>query len=182
MTAYVALLRGINVGRNKQVSMADLRDVVESVGHGDVRTHLRSGNIIFTSKSRNGQAIATELERHLEDRLGLSSRVIVRSRAQLEAIVRNNPLPDATTMPAKLHVVFLEEKPPAAAVRAFDPDRFKPDEVHFAGREIYAWYPNGFATSKLNDTAWKSLGVMATARNWNTVTKLLALVTELDQP
>jgi uncharacterized protein (DUF1697 family) len=108
--------------------------------------------------------------------------VIVRSRAELEALVRDNPLPDATTTPAKLHVVFLDEKPPASAVRAFDADRYKPDEVRFAGREIYAWYPNGFATSKLNDTVWKSLGVMATARNWNTVTKLLALATELERP
>ena len=182
MTAYVALLRGINVGRNKQVSMADLRDVVASIGHGDVRTHLRSGNVIFTSKRRGGQAIAAELERRLADRLGLSSRVIVRSRAELEAVVRDNPLPDAVATPAKLHVVFLDEKPPAATVRAFDTDRYAPDEVRFAGREIYAWYPNGFATSKLNDAAWKSLGVTATARNWNTVMKLLALAMDAEQP
>jgi uncharacterized protein (DUF1697 family) len=137
MTAYVALLRGINVGRNKQVSMADLRDVVASVGHGDVRTHLRSGNVIFTSKRRGGKAIAAELEQRLADRLDLSSRVVVRSRAELEAVVRDNPLPDAAATPAKLHVVFLDEEPSAAAIRAFDADRYTPDEVRFAGGEIY---------------------------------------------
>jgi uncharacterized protein (DUF1697 family) len=175
MTTWVALLRGINVGRNKQVAMSDLRDVVASLGHENVRTHLRSGNVVFTSPRGDGAAIAAELEAALPDRLGLNSRVIVRSEAEFAAIVRDNPLPEAAADPARLHVVFLDAAPKAAEVRRFDAARYAPDVVRFSGREIYVHYPNGFAASKLNDAAWKGLGVTATARNWNTVTKLLAL-------
>lgn len=181
MTTWVALLRGINVGRHKQLAMGDLHDVVASLGHGTVRTHLRSGNVVFTSPGGDATAIAAGLEAAIADRLGLAPRVIVRSLAELAEVIRANPLPHAIAEPSRLHVVFLDEAPSAAAIQTFDSARYEPDEARFGKREIYVHYPNGSATSKLNDAAWKALGVTATARNWNTVTKLLALAEEAER-
>ena len=157
-TTYVALLRGINVGRNKQVPMADLQRVVEGLGHGAVRTHLRSGNVVFTAASRDPAKVAAALERALDTELRLDSRVIVRTAAELDAIVAANPFPEALDMPRNLHVVFLDREPDAAFVAAFDHDAIRPDEVRFAGREIYAWYSNGMAGSSLGDIPWRRVG------------------------
>lgn len=178
MTAYVALLRGINVGRNKQVPMADLQRVVEGLGHGAVRTHLRSGNVVFSAEARDSAKVAADLELALATELGLDSRVIVRTAAELDAIVAANPFPAALEVPSNLHVVFLDHEPDPAFVGGFDHDAIEPEQVRFASREIYAWYRNGMAGSRLGDNPWRKVGANTTDRNWNTVTKLAALAAE----
>ncbi len=175
MPTYVAFLRGINVGRNNQVAMADLKRVVEGVGHGDVRTHLRSGNVVFTSRSRGDAQLATALERALDTELRLPVRVAVRSAGDLDGVISRNPFPDALEKPSNLHVVFLDHDPDPGFVRDFDHEAIAPDSVRFAGREIYVWYRHGMAGSKLGDGAWRKVGATATDRNWNTVTKLAEL-------
>ncbi len=175
MPAYVALLRGINVGRNNQVAMADLRRVVEGVGHAEVRTHLRSGNVVFDATARDEAKLAAALERALDTELGLPVRVVVRSAKALDAVIAANPFPDALDTPANLHVVFLDHEPDPAFVRASDHEAIEPDQVRFAGREIFVWYRHGMAGSKLGDGAWRKVGAAATDRNWNTVTKLATM-------
>lgn len=159
--------------------MSDLQRVVERVGHGAVRTHLRSGNVVFRADDRDARRIATELEQALQADLNLDSRVVVRSASELDAVVATNPFPEALELPSNLHVVFLDGQPDAAFMEAFDHDAIAPDQVVFAGREIYVWYRNGMAGSKLGDNPWRRVGATSTDRNWNTVTKLAAMAAEV---
>ena len=171
----VALLRGINLARNKRIAMADLRAVVEGLGYGEVRTHLQSGNVVFKtadSPARAGRAIEGELDA----KLGMEVRVLIRTDRELARVVERNPLGDLMTDPARLLVTFLSAEPDAKRVRGIDPSEFEPDAFRIADREVYVWCPNGYAGTKLNHAFWeKQLGVTGTARNWRTVTRLLEL-------
>lgn len=171
---WVALLRGINLGRHKRVAMADLRSLLESLGYDNVRTHLQSGNAIFTAE--RGQA--EELERHIASRieadLGLDVKVMVRSADELAAIFDGNPFVAQGVDSKELHVVFLSANPPAKNVAAIDADAYAPDEVELADRTIYLRLPNGLQGSRVPDLQ-NVLGVSATMRNWNTVSRLREL-------
>lgn len=175
-TRLVALLRGINVGRNKQVAMPALRELLVSLGYRDVTTHLRSGNAVFTATPAAAQTAAADIEVALVDTLGVASTVILRTAAELAAALTGDPLLDVATEPAKHLVGFLAGDPdPAAAARLAALD-VAPDQIRLVGREVYLWYPAGVLASPLNKLGWeKALGVPVTTRNWNTVTKLAAL-------
>jgi uncharacterized protein (DUF1697 family) len=175
MTTQIALLRAINLRSHNKVSMASLRESVEALGYADVRTHLQSGNVVFTSAGTPAQA-----EREIADRLaqdlGLEIPVLVRTRDELAAVVEANPLGDVASNPARLFVTFLSGSADSKRVRELDPSAYEPDLFHVGVREIYAWHPEGVRMSRLTNAFWeKRLGVTATARNWNTVTRLLAL-------
>lgn len=171
---YAAFLRGINVGGNKKVPMADLRSVVEGLGHSDVATLLQSGNVTFTSGGRKGAAaLATELEQAIADHIGVDCRVLVRSATELEAAVRANPMPGAVAEPSRFHLCFLEKAPSSEQIAALEAEDFAPDEFAFGTGVLYVWYRAGVQDSKLAKVLDRRLGVAVTARNWNTVTKVL---------
>lgn len=174
---HVALLRGINVGGNKKVPMAALREVVEALGHTDVRTHLQSGNVVFDADPAIGApGLALGIEDALRREVGVDSRVLVRTADELRRIVERNPLADAVADPSRFHVVFLEEEPDAARLDALLSDDHGADVVRPGERALYVWYRDGVHTSKLAKTLDRRVGVAATARNWNTVTKVLELL------
>lgn len=173
---YIALLRGINVGGNKQVSMADLRELLLSLGHSDVSTYIQSGNALFTSPGED----AAELEREIEERmardLGMDVHVLIRTPDELAAVIENNPFPDAVEIRSGLHVTFLSAQPDEQRIAEIDRAQFEPDRFAVGDRVIYLRLPNGMGRSKLATFPWeRRLGVVATTRNWNTVQKLLAL-------
>jgi uncharacterized protein (DUF1697 family) len=172
---YVALIRGINLGSQKRVAMADLRAVFEGLGAKDVATYVQSGNLVF--KSADGaQKLTRAIERRIRRDLGLGVTVLVLTRPQLTKVLRGNPFAKAKIEPAKLHVTFLAEKPTRARVSKLDPKRGKPDELRLVGRQIYLHCPNGYGKTKLTNAYFeKQLGVAATTRNWKTVTKLAEL-------
>jgi uncharacterized protein (DUF1697 family) len=173
---YAALLRGINVGRNKRLGMAELRALMEGLGHASVRTHLQSGNVVFESPKRSARPLEGAIEKAIAEELGLDVTVMVRRSDELAAVVDRSPYGDRTDDPKKVHVAFLSQAPKAAAVNAFDAREFAPDELEVAGREVYLLYPNGYARSKLtNAVLEKQLGVRATSRNWRTVKALAEL-------
>ena len=172
---WVALLRGINVGRNKRVAMADLRALLESIGYGDVRTLLQSGNAVFTTPNGQASAIEAKVGSRIKDDLGLAVKVLVRPGAELDAIVEANPFPARDIDAKQLHVAFLSGSPPAEALKNLDPERLAPDEFTFGDRVIYLRLPNGVQGSGLPD--WERLlGLDVTVRNWNTVNNLRNLV------
>jgi len=177
MTRYVALLRGINVGKSNRVAMATLRGLLERLGHSDVRTHLNSGNAVFTVAGRPAAAtVAKKIERGLLDETGLTLRVVVRSRDELAAVVDANPFADVADDPARLLVAFLAEAVPTGRLDGIEPDAFAPEQFYLARREVYLWLPGGIQASALTKAlSDQRLGVAATSRNWNTVTKLLEL-------
>ena len=177
MARQIVLLRGINVGGNRRVAMADLRALLTSLGYGEVRTHLQSGNVIVESTDKP-QRLKAVIERGLADELGLEIEVFVRTRDELAAVIARDPLGAVADNPSRYIVTFLSGKPDAAAVR--DAAAHAGRERFVAhGRELYAWHPDGVRDSALAKLlSEKRLGVTATARNWNTVRKLLELADE----
>jgi uncharacterized protein (DUF1697 family) len=168
MARQIALLRGINVGGNKRVEMARLRALMEELGYFDVRTYVNSGNVVFSGPRRSER----HLEAAIEKTFGFPVPVVLRSRDELAAVVKANPLRDVATDPAKHLVVFCA----AQASTDLDPADFAPETFHVLGREVYLWAPGGIGTSPLAKAlATKSLGAKSTARNWRTVEKLLEL-------
>ena len=175
---YVALLRGINVGRAKPVAMSDLRAAAEAAGFESVRTLLRSGNVVLVGPPEDDATIARTLEKAIESRLSMNVGVVVRTSDELAAVVEANPLPHAARDGSLLHVMFLATPLTAEERRALDPEPFLPDEVRVADREIYVWYRNGMSGSRTAVELGRRIKTLATDRNWNTVTKLLALARE----
>jgi uncharacterized protein (DUF1697 family) len=175
MALQAALFRGINLGRNRRVSMADIRSALEA-HYDDVRTHGQSGNVVLSS-AKAGKTLERELERLVTEELGLETRILVRSGAELAKVVERNPLADVATNPSRYLVTFLADKPDASRVRALRED-FGSEQALLHGREVYSWHPDGLQRSKLAALIADGLGTVGTARNWNTVTKLHALTSD----
>jgi uncharacterized protein (DUF1697 family) len=175
MPRQVALLRGINIRSVRRVSMPELRELLTELGYDDVRTLLQSGNIVLGS-DKAPDKLARALERQIADRLGVETDVIVRTRDELAEVVERNPLAEVADDPRRYQVSFLSAEPDAEVVRELSELDVAPERVIVSGREVYAWHPNGLQRSALAKLLTdKKLGVTATARNWNTVTKLLEL-------
>ena len=178
MARHVVLLRGINLGSRNRVPMPKLRELLEEAGFEGVRTYLQSGNAVLSS-TKKADEVARACRRAIGDSLGLDLDVLVRSRAQLAAIVKRNPLGKVATNPKRYQVTFLAKKPPGGLAATLEELAVESERVVVSGREIYAWHPDGVARSKL----WallggRDLGVTATSRNWTTVTSLLELAQE----
>ena len=171
----IVLLRGINLGSTNRVAMPNLRSALEDAGFEDVATYVQSGNVVLSS-SDSVAKVGRAVERLIEKEFGLEIPVVVRTRAQVAAVVKRNPLGKVAKNPKRYQVSFLEKKPTAALMRKLEAVAAPTERVVSAGREIYAWHPEGVARSKLwAALAGKDLGVTATARNWTTVTTLLEL-------
>jgi uncharacterized protein (DUF1697 family) len=171
----IVLLRGINLGSTNRVAMPDLRSALEDAGFEDVATYVQSGNVVLSS-SDSAAKVGRAVERLIEKEFGLEIPVVVRTRAQVAAVVKRNPLGKVAKNPKRYQVSFLEKKPTAALMRKLEAVAAPTERVVSAGREIYAWHPEGVSRSKLwAALAGKDLGVTATARNWTTVTTLLEL-------
>ena len=178
MATHVALLRGINVGRARQIPMARLREVLTDAGLEDPFTHLRSGNVIVRSSS-SPAAVATSIERAIEAEWGFEVPVIVRSRAQLAKVVAADPFGDVATDPSRYLVMFLPRAAPKNALEGVDAVAYEPELVTLRGKELYAWLPEGQHDSKLMKAIAESrAGLMGTVRNWRTVMKLLELASD----
>jgi uncharacterized protein (DUF1697 family) len=172
---YAVLLRGINLGSGNRVSMPDLRSALEEAGFGDVQTYLQSGNVVLEARAKP-DGVRRKIEGVIAESFGLEIAVVVRTRAELAAIVRRNPLGDDATDPKRHQVTFLSKKLPAKVVRELEETTTAQERVVVVGREVYAWHPSGVARSKLwAKLAGKGLGVTATSRNWTTVEALLKL-------
>jgi uncharacterized protein (DUF1697 family) len=179
MATYVALLRGINVGGRTKVGMADLRQVFVGLGHAEVSTYLQSGNVLFKSRDRSPSRLAEAIERRIAQDLGMTVTVLLRTGDDLAQVVANNPFLGRETDFAKLHVTFLADAPERDRAARLETPGDGPDEFALVGREIYLLCPNGYGKTKLNNTYLeRRLGVAATTRNWNTVTKLCELANE----
>jgi uncharacterized protein (DUF1697 family) len=164
----IALLRGVNVGGNKKVPMARLREVMEELGFKDVQTYVQSGNVVFSGPKRSEK----HLESALEQAFGFPVPVVLRTRDELAKVVRANPFRKVAKDPAKYIVVFCAEKA-KVGLKAAD---YAPEQFTVRGSEVYLWLPSGMAGSELAKLlAAKPIGTKSTARNWRTVEKLLAL-------
>lgn len=182
-TTWLALLRGVNVGRNKRVAMADLRALLGSLGYGEVRTHLQSGNALFTATGARGRRDAAPLEDTISStiarELGLDVDVAVYHATELAKLVGANPFLRRGADPKELFVTFFparSEPPSGVTMAGVDRAAAAPDEFELGDRAIYERLANGVTGSRLPN--WQHLlGAPATNRNWKTVTRLHALAT-----
>lgn len=172
---YVALLRGINVGKAKRVAMADLRAVIQSLGYGDARTLLNSGNAVFTSRRALGRNAAEELRAALLKRTGVSSRFTLRSAEELDVVVRKNPLLDVANDHTRLFTAFVTDPDDLSRLKPLAKQQWKPEVLALGPGVAYIWCPRGLLESKAPEAVGKLLGDGVTVRNWATVTKLVAL-------
>jgi uncharacterized protein (DUF1697 family) len=179
MTTYVALLRGINVGGHKLVTMADLRELLMQLGLSDAKSLLQSGNLVFRAEATTGAYLEHLLEVGAEKRLALQTEFFVRSAEEWKAVVARNPFRrEAEHDPSHLVVMFFKDAPRVGGVEALQAAISGPEVVRAQGTQAYIVYPSGIGRSRLtNALIEKKLGTRGTARNWNTVLKLSALAT-----
>jgi uncharacterized protein (DUF1697 family) len=176
MTRYAVLLRGINLGSSRRVSMQDLRGLLTGLGYQEVRTLLQSGNATFGAARKRPAALCAEITERIAAELSLKVDCVIRTADELAGVVEANPFPDKASEGAKLMVTFLSGPLDPGRFADDDPAGFAPDEFRLADREIYAWLPNGMSGSRIPVNFWdRRTGLLTTTRNWNTVTKLLAL-------
>jgi uncharacterized protein (DUF1697 family) len=177
MTVYVSMLRAVNVGGNSRIKMDALRLVYESLGLADVRTLLQSGNVLFRSNLTDRRQLATRIVQEIERQLDLKVGVILRTLAEVASIVDRGPVLSARADKSKLLVMFLESVPNAAAQAAllkWHKTKEMNEMVEMRGPEVYLYYPDGIGRSKLTSAVIEGkLDTAGTARNWNTLTKLV---------
>lgn len=155
--------------------MPALRELLSGAGYGDVATYVQSGNIVLSS-DHPPDRLERELHKLIDQEMGVDTEVVVRTEDELADVVARNPIHDATEKPKLFQVTFLSEELDAGVAEKLEARDFAPERLVVSGRELYAWHPDGMQRSKLARTlSDKTLGVTATARNWNTVTKLLEL-------
>jgi uncharacterized protein (DUF1697 family) len=171
-TRYVALLRGINVGGNKRVPMAELREVALGLGHGRVATYINSGNLLLDS-GQGEAVVAAELSEALRSRFGFAVDVVVRPAHELRQVLAENPYPDGD--PKQVTVAFLVA-PPAAGAEARMTELASGGERFTLGeRHVFVDFAGGLARSRLAAQLGKALGVAATTRNVRTVATLVSM-------
>lgn len=181
MPTYIAMLRGINVGPHKRMKMEKLRAGCEGLGFEDVKTYIQSGNVVFRAAKLADTALAKKISDCIVRDFGFSADVITRTGEEMGRIIKSNPLRKKGVDEAKLHVVFLAEKPTPASLKKLQELTLAPDRVRSLGREINFYFPNGVSGSSL----WKHpldkvLAITGTMRNWNTVNKLYEMARELE--
>jgi uncharacterized protein (DUF1697 family) len=170
VSTYVALLRGVNVGGNNKLPMADLRAHFETLGFNNVRTLIQSGNVVFeTPHTPTSQKIETSIE----DRFAITTSIALRTPKELQRVVAQ--VPATMTEVGGLYVGFFTTRPASVDVVHLDHERFLPEQFSVSGHEIYMHLPDGMGQTKLPDYLNRRLKVPITFRNWNTVNRMLAI-------
>jgi uncharacterized protein (DUF1697 family) len=175
---YLALLRGINVGGKRKMSMTELAQVFSANDCTGVQTYIQSGNVLFTSPIADKILLAKMLTAQIEQQFGFAVPVVLRTQSQIEQVLHNNPFLKEDIPNDRLHVMFLADQPDPIRVELLDPLRSSPDQFACIGSEIFLLLPNGMADTKLTNTYFDStLRTVSTARNWRTVNKLYEMMT-----
>ena len=174
MARYVALFRGINVGKAKRIAMADLRALLEDLGYRDVSTLLNSGNAVFSAPSAASHA--ARIHAAVASELGVEARVIVKSSLDVSAVVRGNRLEAHCSDDSRLLVAMTADPKVLAAQRAVARDDWGEERIHLGRHAAYVWCPHGILESPALAALLSGLGDFATTRNWATLRKIHALM------
>ncbi|HZV64347.1 MAG TPA: DUF1697 domain-containing protein [Telluria sp.] len=177
-SCYIALLRGVNVGRAKRIAMADLRKLISDLGFSGVRSLLNSGNVVFRGAAQKTAAVAAAIEEALVLKLGVASRVTVLTADELNAVLAANPLLAHATDLARMLVFVLTNPADRKLVEPLDGQDWRPEALALGKRAVYVWCPTGMIDSRPAAALGKALGDATTSRNWNTLCKLRALCEE----
>jgi uncharacterized protein (DUF1697 family) len=176
-SAYVALLRGVNVGSANRLPMERLRALFVEAGASDVETLMRSGNVVFAATDANAAKIIGAVAGAINREFGFAAPMALRGSAALRALIDDNPFVGRGVDPDTLHALCLTETPSAASLARLDPNRSPPDEFLVSGQDVYLRLPSGVARTRLTNAWFDSrLGVVSTLRNWRTILKLGELI------
>jgi len=173
MRTWIALLRGINVGRTRSLPMKELTALIQQLGGTDVRTYIQSGNAVF--RHEDARNLAAALSGAIERVHGFAPDIQMFDVEHLHAVVAANPFTEADVAPAALHVFFLARPAPAPDLAALERLRRDTERFLLTEQALYLHTPEGFGKSKLAERVENALGVPATARNWRTVSTLLEM-------
>ena len=178
----ISMLRGVNLGPHRRMRMEPLRAMYESIGFLEPQTCLQSGNVIFKTKEKDLAKVAAKIEKAIERDCGFHSDVVLRTAADLQKVIAKNPFASrADIHPGKLLVTFLVGDPDREAVGRISAIKAEAEELHLLGRELYVYFRDGAGRSKLTPAIMeRALKISGTARNWNTVQKLLEMATALE--
>ena len=182
MPVLISMLRGINVGGHNKVDMAALRALYKSLKFEEPRTYVQSGNVIFRTKEKISSALAKKIQTAIEHKFGCHPEVILRTSEELRKTIAATPFPATRGLePGKVLVTFLAADPGPDANAALLKLKSNPEELHLKGRELYIYFPNGAGKSRL---PWSSIAKLlkteGTARNWNSVVRILEIADELE--
>ena len=176
MARYVALFRGINVGKAKRVAMADLRALLEKLGYADVVTLLNSGNAVFTANAEPAARMPPRIREAVRKKLGVDALVVVKSDKEVAGIIAGNALAKIATDDSKLLVAVTNDAKGLAAVKALMNATWGAEKIHVGKHAAYVWCANGILESKAAVALLKNLAVTGTTRNWGTLNKIHALL------
>jgi len=180
MTTYICFLRGVNVGGNKLLKMADLKILLTTLGLRDVKTYLQSGNVVFRTAETNRAELIRKIEDAIRKKSAMEVKIILRTADELRKVIAATPLAPEGRNPSALVVAFLAGPIAEKGKAALTSLKTASEELHFGGQEIYLYFPENMARSKLAAALTeKKVGVNVTARNWNTVNALLKMAEDL---
>lgn len=177
MKTHLALLRGINVSGHNMIKMDSLKTVLENAGFQNVRTYIQSGNVFVDSEEEHGASVGFKIKQEIFKELGLEVPVVVVSKEDLSACLKNNPyLHEKECDTKKLYAAFLSKELQGSAINDLKISQFKPDEAAIDKSRIYIKYAVGAGKTRLDQKyIEKKLNLVATIRNWNTVSTLLEM-------
>ena len=180
MPRYVALFRGINVGKAKRIAMGDLRALLDKLGYADVATLLNSGNAVFTGNAEPAATHAARIREAVRAKLGIEALVIVKSAKDVAAIIRDNAIVRHATDDSKLLVAVTNDARGLAKAKALMREAWGAEKLHVGKHAAYVWCANGILESKVAVALLKGLEDTGTTRNWGTLNKIHALLTSAE--
>jgi len=183
MPVLISMLRGVNLGPHNRMKMDALRSVYESLKLEEPRTYVQSGNVIFRTKEKDLAKLAVKIQDAIEKKFKCRPEIILRTTEELKKAIAATPFADRPDLePGKILVTFLAAAPPREAEASLSKFKDYPEELHLKGREMYIYFPNGAGRSKVPwSSVEKLLKVTGTARNWNSVTKMLEMAKEMEE-
>lgn len=172
MPRYVALFRGINVGKAKRIAMADLRSLLTGLGYTEAATLLNSGNALFTSKSEPNGRLARRIRDAVAEELGVEAQVVVKSAKEIASIVEGNVLVGMMSDPSRLLVALVQDDEALAVVRPLQSENWGRERLHVGGKAAYLWCADGILESRALGVLLKGLKNLGTTRNWATLLRI----------
>ena len=176
MPRYVALFRGINVGKAKRIAMADLRTLLGKLGYTGVQTLLNSGNAVFTGDPESAVSHAGRIRQAVLKKTGVDALVIIKSAKDLSGIIVDNQLSAIAHDHSRLLVALTNDPKALASVKALARGEWGDERIHVGKHAAYLWCANGILESKVAAALLKGLEGTGTTRNWATLNKIQALM------
>lgn len=176
MTTWLALLRGVNLGKYNKVPMADLRAKLTETGFKRVRTYIQSGNIIVDTPETDRDAVSRQIHDLIQAEFGVTSPAVMVTRDELAAAIEQNPFLAPDVDPKALRIMFLEREPTTGQIASLDPDRSPGHRFEVRGRVIWLYVPQFHNTKLTNDYFDRRLKTVSTLRNVSTCEALLKLL------